>query len=216
MPTYHKPHPYQPVQASTFQNRPHAAPRARPNKIKTTHNYTKINEPLAQLFERLKAAGMIQPIEGEIPDPIPKWFDGSKCCAYHFGVFGHDTEDYYGLKNKIEALIKEGAIQHTGPHPNVNNPLPKHGNVNVNMIAIEEDLVVKGRLIPIGKVKTNTLSSFDAPAVTTQGQKIIEVITTTTFMPLYNTETPTIWGAEPEETLKNRTCTPFLVRPNSW
>ncbi|XP_049382777.1 uncharacterized protein LOC125847126 [Solanum stenotomum] len=131
---------------------------------------------------------MIQPIEGKIPDPIPKWFDSSKRCAYHSGVVGHDTEDCYGLKNKIEALIKEGAIQLTGPQPNVNNnPLPKHGNANVNMITIEEDLDVKG-----------------------------EVIAATSYMPLYNSETPTIWGAEPEETLKNWTCTPSLVRRGSW
>ncbi|KAG5580227.1 hypothetical protein H5410_050854 [Solanum commersonii] len=171
---------------------------------------------LRNMFLWLKTTCMIQPIEGEIPDTIPKWFDGSKHYAYHFGVFKRDIEDYYGLKNRIEALIKEGAIQITGPHPNVNNLFPKHENVNVNMITIEEDLVVKARLIPIGKVKTNTLSSFDALAVTTQGQETIEVIATTTFMPLYNTETPTIWGVELEETLKNKTCTPFLVCPNSW
>ncbi|KAH0634436.1 hypothetical protein KY284_037222 [Solanum tuberosum] len=161
-PTYNKPHSYQPLQASTFQNRPYAAPRARPNhEIKTTHNYTKIVEPLAQLFERLKTTSMIQPIEGKIPDPIPKWFDGSKRCAYHSGVVGHDTEDFYGLKNKIEALIKEGAIQLTGPQPNVNNnPLPKHENANVNMITIEEDLDVKGSIVSIGKVEKDTLLMF--------------------------------------------------------
>lgn len=83
---------------------------------------------------------MIQPIEGKIPDPIPKWFDGSKHCAYHSGIVGHDTEDCYGLKNKIEALIKEGAIQLAGPHPNVSdNLLPNHRNANMKMITIEED-----------------------------------------------------------------------------
>ncbi|XP_049370758.1 uncharacterized protein LOC125835694 [Solanum verrucosum] len=188
-PTYNKPHSYQPLQASTFQNRPYAAPRAGPNhEIKTTRNYTKIVEPLAQLFERLKIAGMIQPIEGKIHDLIPKWFDSSKRYAYHSGVVLHNTEDCYGLKNKIEALIKEGAIQLIGPQPNVNNnPLPKHGNANVNMITIEEDLDVKG-----------------------------EVTAATSYIPLYNNETPTIWGAEPEETLKNWTSTSSLVRRESW
>ncbi|KAG5620850.1 hypothetical protein H5410_006068 [Solanum commersonii] len=60
---------------------------------------------------------MIQPIEGKIPDPIQ--FDGSRRCVYHFGVFGHDTENCYGLKNKIEPLIIEREIQLSGPHPNV-------------------------------------------------------------------------------------------------
>ncbi|WMV14567.1 hypothetical protein MTR67_007952 [Solanum verrucosum] len=57
VPTYNKPHSYQPVQASTFPNRPYVTLRARPNhEIKTTRNYTKITEPLVQLFERLKTA----------------------------------------------------------------------------------------------------------------------------------------------------------------
>ena len=47
-PTLQTPYPYQPVQAPTHQNRPHAAPRARPNpETKTTRNYTKIAEPYA-------------------------------------------------------------------------------------------------------------------------------------------------------------------------
>ncbi|XP_049386709.1 uncharacterized protein LOC125850930 [Solanum stenotomum] len=217
-PTYNKPHSYQPLQASPFQNRPYTAPRARPNHdIKTTRNYTKIAEPLAQLFERLKTAGMIQPIEGKIPDPIPKWFDGSKRCAYHSGVAGHDTEDCYGLKNKIEALIKEGAIQLTGPQPNVNNnPLPKHGNADVNMITIEENVVLNGSILPIRKVENDTLSAFDALIMTTHEQTLIEVTAATTYMSIYNSETPAIWGAEPDETLTNWTCTPSLVRRGSW
>ncbi|XP_060175148.1 uncharacterized protein LOC132605892 [Lycium barbarum] len=127
-PPHQNPRPYKPNQAPTYQNRPHTIPRAHPNPdTKNTRNYTRIAEPLAQLFERMKAAGIIQPIEGKIPEPIPKWFDGSKRCAYHSGVVGHATEDCYGLKNKIEALIKEGVIQLAEAKPNVvNNPLPAH------------------------------------------------------------------------------------------
>ncbi|KAG5622809.1 hypothetical protein H5410_008027 [Solanum commersonii] len=188
-PTYNKPHSYQPLQASPFQNRPYAAPRARPNhEIKTTRNYTKIAEPLAQLFERLKTT-----------------------------VVRHDTEDCYGLKNKIEALIKEEEIQLTGPQPNMNNyPLPKHGNADVNMIIIEENMVLNGSIVPIIKVENDTLSAFDALIMTTHEQMLIEVTAATSYMPLYNNETPTIWGAEPEETLKNWTCSSSLVRRESW
>ncbi|XP_060206189.1 uncharacterized protein LOC132633698 [Lycium barbarum] len=71
-PSHQNPRPYQPVQAPTYQNRPHTTPKACPNHdIKNTRKYTQIAEPLAQLFERLKAAGLIQP--GKIPDPIPRW-----------------------------------------------------------------------------------------------------------------------------------------------
>ncbi|KAG5616039.1 hypothetical protein H5410_015863 [Solanum commersonii] len=65
-------------------------------------------------------------------------------------------------------------------------------------------------------VKNDTLPAFDAPIMTTQEQKLIEVTATIGYMPLYNTETPTIWGAEPKETMKNWTCTPSLVRRNFW
>ncbi|KAH0752284.1 hypothetical protein KY285_005432 [Solanum tuberosum] len=84
------------------------------------------------------------------------------------------------------------------------------------MITIEENVVLNGSIVPIGKVENDTLSAFSAPILTTQGQAAIEVTTTTSYMPLYNTETPTIWGVEPEETLKNWTCTPSLVRRESW
>ncbi|XP_060181241.1 uncharacterized protein LOC132610855 [Lycium barbarum] len=197
------PRPYQSVQAPTYQNRPHTTPKAHPNPdIKNTRNNTRFAEPLAQLFERMKAAGVIQPIEGKIPDPIPRWFDGSKRCAYHSGVAGHDTEDCYGLKNKIEALIKEGAIQLTGARPNVdNNPLPTHENANVNMITVEKD----------GDVKVIMPSTFITPMETVQRRATMEITSTTS----HNTETPTFWGAEPGETLKNWACTLSLVRRES-
>ncbi|KAG5596197.1 hypothetical protein H5410_037429 [Solanum commersonii] len=60
-----------------------------------------------------------------------------------------------------------------------------------------------GGIVPIGKVKNDTLSAFDVHIMTTHEQALREVTATNTYMPLYNTETSTIWGAEPEETLKN-------------
>ncbi|MCD7467591.1 hypothetical protein HAX54_005112 [Datura stramonium] len=56
-PSYQNPHPYHPIQAPTYENRPHIAPRAHPNlETRNTRNYTKLAQPLAQLFERMKAA----------------------------------------------------------------------------------------------------------------------------------------------------------------
>ncbi|KAG5569238.1 hypothetical protein H5410_059004 [Solanum commersonii] len=65
-------------------------------------------------------------------------------------------------------------------------------------------------------VKIDTLSAFDAHIMTTHEQALIEVTAATSYMPLYDSETLTIWGPEPEETLKNWTCTPSLVRRESW
>ncbi|KAG5610177.1 hypothetical protein H5410_021458 [Solanum commersonii] len=73
--------------------------------------YTPIAEPYAQLFERLRTARVLQPVEGRLPDLIPRNFDGNKRCAYHLRIQGHNTEDSYGLKNRIESLIKRGVIK---------------------------------------------------------------------------------------------------------
>ncbi|KAH0765157.1 hypothetical protein KY285_001028 [Solanum tuberosum] len=117
------------------KNRPTYAPRPRSNlKARNARVYTPITEPYAQLFGRLRTAGVLQPVEGKLPDPIPWNFDGSKQCAYHSGIQGHDTEDCYGLKNQIESLIRRGVIKCTPALPNVNNnPLPNYENREVNM-----------------------------------------------------------------------------------
>ncbi|KAG5595599.1 hypothetical protein H5410_036831 [Solanum commersonii] len=96
------PRPYVPVQAPIHRNRPAYAPRPRPNpEARNARAYIPIAELYAQLFERLRIVGVLQPVEGKLPDPIPCNFNGSKRCAYHSGVQGNDTEDFYGLKNQI-------------------------------------------------------------------------------------------------------------------
>ncbi|XP_060182369.1 uncharacterized protein LOC132612039 [Lycium barbarum] len=107
--------PYRPTYSPQPQhqspNRPKNAPRPRPNfERKPTKTYTPLTEPLAQLYERLRTAGILQPIQGRVPNPLPRWYDGTKRCAYHSGVTGHDTENCHTLKDIIEALIKEGVI----------------------------------------------------------------------------------------------------------
>ncbi|XP_049391611.1 uncharacterized protein LOC125856071 [Solanum stenotomum] len=135
------PRPYVPVQAPIHQNRPAYAPRPRPNpETRNARAYTPIVEPYAQLFERLRTARVLQPVEGKLPDPIPHNFDGNKRCAYHSGVQRHDTEDCYGLKNQIESLIRRGVIKCTLAPPNVNNnPLPNHENLEVNMVTLDDE-----------------------------------------------------------------------------
>ncbi|KAG5630416.1 hypothetical protein H5410_002133 [Solanum commersonii] len=110
------PRPYVPVQATIHQNRPH---------MHRDH--------------RLRTEGVLQPVKGKLPNPIPRNFDGSKRCAYHSRVQRHDIEDCYGLKNQIESLIKRGVIKCTPALPNVNNnPLPNHDNLDVNMVTLED------------------------------------------------------------------------------
>ncbi|KAG5598869.1 hypothetical protein H5410_030239 [Solanum commersonii] len=66
------PRPYVPVQAPNHQNRPAYALRPRPNpEARNARIYTSIAKPYAQLFERLRTAGVLQPVKGNLPDPIP-------------------------------------------------------------------------------------------------------------------------------------------------
>ncbi|KAG5576639.1 hypothetical protein H5410_056773 [Solanum commersonii] len=135
------PRPYFLVHAPIHQNRPVYAPRPYPNfEARNTQTYTPIAESYAQLFEKLRTVGVLQPVEEKLPDPIPHNFDGNKRCAYHLGIQGHDTEDCYGLKNQIDSLIRRGVIKCTSAPPNVNNnPLPNHENWEVNMVTLDEE-----------------------------------------------------------------------------
>ncbi|KAJ8563703.1 hypothetical protein K7X08_032155 [Anisodus acutangulus] len=90
-------------------------------------------------FLTITSSGILQPIPGNVPNPVPKWHDEAKHCAYHSGISGHDTENCYGLRDKIEALIKEGVIQLKGPASNENNnSLPDHDDANVNIMILND------------------------------------------------------------------------------
>ncbi|KAH0644537.1 hypothetical protein KY284_032421 [Solanum tuberosum] len=123
------------------QNRLAYAPRPRPNlEARNARTYTPIAKPYTQLFERLRTMGVLQPVEGKLPDPIPRNFDGNKRFAYHSGIQGLDTKDCYDLKNQIESLIKKEVIKCTPVPPNMNNnPLPNHEIQEVNMVTLDEE-----------------------------------------------------------------------------
>ncbi|XP_055800430.1 uncharacterized protein LOC129869872 [Solanum dulcamara] len=182
-PTYQSPtRPHVPLQAPTHQNRPAYVPRPRPNlEARNTRTYTPIAEPYAQLFERLRIAGVLQPVEGKLPDPIPYNFDGNKRCAYHSGIQGHDTEDCYGLKNQVETLIRRGIIKCTPTPPNVNNnPLPNHENREVNMISLEEEYNLGETITPVWNAEEAATASPVQPIITVQ---LKEPLTVQTYLP---------------------------------
>ena len=58
-------------------------------------------------------------------------------CAYHSDSAGHDTNNCWALKNKIQDLIDAKEVEFDAPEkPNViSAPMPKHGH---NTNAIEE------------------------------------------------------------------------------
>ncbi|KAK4729784.1 hypothetical protein R3W88_022772 [Solanum pinnatisectum] len=80
-----------------------------------------------QLFDRLKEAGILHPVEAKTVNTSAEWYDPNKRCAYHSGVVGYDTEKCITLKHKIQDLIDNEVAKLAQAPPNVNtNPLPKH------------------------------------------------------------------------------------------
>ncbi|KAJ8563623.1 hypothetical protein K7X08_032075 [Anisodus acutangulus] len=109
------------------------------------------------------------PIQGNVPNPVPKWHDETKHCVYHSGIPRHDTENCYALRDKIEALIKEGVIQLKGPSSNVNdNPLPDHDNANVNMITVDEEHNLEGTIVPVRRKENVESPASITPMITVQ------------------------------------------------
>ncbi|KAJ8564732.1 hypothetical protein K7X08_001192 [Anisodus acutangulus] len=124
---------------------------------------------LRSYCDKLIGVGILQPIPGNVPNPVPKWHDETKHCAYHSGIPGHDTENCYALRNKIETLIKEGVIQLKGPSSNVNNnSLPDHDDANVNMITVDEDHNLEGTIVPVQRKEKVESSTFITPMITVQ------------------------------------------------
>ncbi|XP_050915318.1 uncharacterized protein LOC127130333 [Lathyrus oleraceus] len=87
-----------------------------------------------------------------VPDKLPRWYKPNEHCAFHSDVLGHDTENFFVFKGKVQELMRLGLIKF-GDTPNVaTNPFPEHGVVNV--ITEDENLImdvlkVKTPLVPV-------------------------------------------------------------------
>ena len=82
----------------------------RPNIRKAPKLFTQLRESQTQLYERLKAMGMLYPIEGRPANPLGKFYRADHRCSYHSGAVGHDTENCSTLKHKIQNMINNNLI----------------------------------------------------------------------------------------------------------
>ena len=75
------------------------------------------------------------------PNTASPRYNPNARCAYHSESPGHDTNDYWALKNKVQDLLEAKEIEFDAPDiPNViNAPMPKHDR-GVN--AVEDDVFV--------------------------------------------------------------------------
>ena len=82
----------------------------RPKFRKAPKVFTSLRKSQTQLYERLKAMGMLYPIEGRPANPLGKFYKADHRCAYHSGVVGHNTENCSTLKHKIQNMINNNLI----------------------------------------------------------------------------------------------------------
>src|SRR3954462_14662163 len=98
--------------------------------------FTKINMSLTQALQHLLKAELLIQID---PHPNPNTssphYNPNARCAYHSNSPGHDTDNCWTLKNKIQDMIDAGEIKFDPPAtPNViTAPMPNH-NKSANTV----------------------------------------------------------------------------------
>ena len=71
-------------------------------------SFTPLNTLINQVLMQIKDKGALMCPSKLKGDPIKRFRD--KYCRFHRD-HGHDTSDYYDLKQQIEALIRQGKLQ---------------------------------------------------------------------------------------------------------
>ena len=107
--------PYHFASTSRAQQRPRQhQPDNHPKGERLQRQFTQINMPLSQALQHMLKMNLISVIN---PHPNPKTFSPSynpdARCAYHSDSPGHDTNDCWALRYKIQSLIDEGMLEFT-------------------------------------------------------------------------------------------------------
>ena len=116
---------------------------------------------ISQVFPHLLRSNLVSLKEDpKNPNTTSPYYHLKACCAYHSESRGHDTNNCWVLKNKVQDLIEAKEIEFDAPEkPNViSAPMPRHGD---NTNAIEEGLFVTSvdeLMIPLLTIKMNLLN----------------------------------------------------------
>ncbi|XP_070054643.1 uncharacterized protein [Nicotiana tomentosiformis] len=150
--------------------------KPRPNFYrKQPRQYTPIDEPIDQIYERLKAAGYITPIPIVAMENSSQW-NTNKTSAYHSGMKGHTIDECRTLKDKIQTLIDTKVIQAKEVAPNVrNNPLSDHRGEEVNVIETDEEWDSEVSIGLIREADNTKTSLVTLTPIVIQSQAPIEV-----------------------------------------
>ncbi|KAI5389625.1 hypothetical protein KIW84_075061 [Lathyrus oleraceus] len=89
----------------------------------------------AELYPSLIERKLITPRDPPTIHANPQWwYKPGLHCVYHSGAPGHDVENCYPLKTKVQDLVRCGILCFEDVGPNVKkNSLPEHGK-SVNMV----------------------------------------------------------------------------------
>ena len=115
---------------------------------------------LSQILPQLLKTNLVTPREApKNPNTTSPLYNPNARCAYHSDSLGHDSNNCWALKNKVQDLIDAKEIEFEAPEkPNVMTaPMPKHG---VN--DVDDDLFVtsvKDIATPLMTMKKNLLLS---------------------------------------------------------
>src|ERR1051325_1183502 len=124
---------------------------------------TKINMPLSQALQHMLKAELItlRDPPQHVNTSYPKYNPNARC-GYHSNSPGHDTNNCWALKNKIQDMIEAQEIEFDPSieTPNViNAPMPDHGKITN---AIDNDsyvFVVNELTTPLMTIKKNLLQA---------------------------------------------------------
>ena len=93
---------------------------------------------LSQILPQLLKTNLVTLKEApKNPSTISSRYNPNAWCAYHSESLGHDTNNCWALKNKVQDLTEEKEIEFDPPEtPNViTETMPKHGS-GINVIEV--------------------------------------------------------------------------------
>ncbi|KAI5397004.1 hypothetical protein KIW84_062998 [Lathyrus oleraceus] len=107
------------------------------NNQQSSQQYQQQHRPQQQAYQPHNSSPASTSYERD-PPAIPAnpqwWYKPDQHCVYHSGAPGHNVENCFPLKTKVQDLMRCGILSFEDAGPNVTkNPLPEHGK-SVNMV----------------------------------------------------------------------------------
>ncbi|KAA3477991.1 hypothetical protein EPI10_011835 [Gossypium australe] len=111
--------------------------------------FTSIPITYKEMYQNLFDVHIVPPYYLKPMKPsYPKWYDSNAQCEYHAGITGHSIENCLAFKKLVERFINMGVVKLDGA-PNVENPLPNHGNNGLNTISESPERRIKAIVVEI-------------------------------------------------------------------